>query len=256
MSRRLIKQIIYGSFYFIIIFGFIYIIYFFVLKPIPSCFDGKKNQSEEGIDCGGPCPPCELKELKLIQILPVGIVSLDGKTSALIELRNPNINWGADKFYYELNFYDSAGEKIFSLSKDSFIYPGEVKYIAEINLDVDYQKISRSEFTIINEPSWKPASEFPLPKISSPRGISTEYNQKEKKIIISGIWTNENPFSVSEAVIIGVLWDNLGRRVGISKTLLSGIKPREQKAFRIILTTKDLINFDPSATEVFVEVKK
>jgi len=26
--------------------------------PCPSCSDGIQNQGEEGIDCGGPCPPC------------------------------------------------------------------------------------------------------------------------------------------------------------------------------------------------------
>ncbi len=25
---------------------------------IPKCFDGIQNQEEDGIDCGGPCPPC------------------------------------------------------------------------------------------------------------------------------------------------------------------------------------------------------
>jgi len=25
----------------------------------PSCYDGEKNGNEEGIDCGGDCPPCE-----------------------------------------------------------------------------------------------------------------------------------------------------------------------------------------------------
>ncbi|HNS96849.1 MAG TPA: hypothetical protein PKL73_07865 [Polyangiaceae bacterium] len=24
----------------------------------PTCEDGRKNQGEEGVDCGGPCPPC------------------------------------------------------------------------------------------------------------------------------------------------------------------------------------------------------
>ncbi len=26
--------------------------------PCPTCFDGIQNQGEEDIDCGGPCPPC------------------------------------------------------------------------------------------------------------------------------------------------------------------------------------------------------
>lgn len=28
----------------------------------PTCNDGKKNGSEEGVDCGGDCPPCEVEE--------------------------------------------------------------------------------------------------------------------------------------------------------------------------------------------------
>ena len=28
---------------------------FFLLYETPTCFDGKQNQEEIGIDCGGPC---------------------------------------------------------------------------------------------------------------------------------------------------------------------------------------------------------
>jgi hypothetical protein len=28
-------------------------------SPAPTCSDGIKNQGESGIDCGGPCPPCQ-----------------------------------------------------------------------------------------------------------------------------------------------------------------------------------------------------
>ncbi len=28
-------------------------------EPSATCFDASQNQGEEGIDCGGPCPPCE-----------------------------------------------------------------------------------------------------------------------------------------------------------------------------------------------------
>jgi membrane protein implicated in regulation of membrane protease activity len=30
----------------------------------PTCHDGFRNQGEEGIDCGGPCPPCERPSLE------------------------------------------------------------------------------------------------------------------------------------------------------------------------------------------------
>jgi hypothetical protein len=256
MSRRTVKQIVYGIFYLIIIFALVYGVYFFTLKPEPSCFDGKQNQNEEGIDCGGPCPPCELKILEPIKVLLPQIISIDEKTSVLIELLNPNVNWGVEKFFYELNFYDLAGEKIFSQQKESFIYPGERKYIAEINLDIDYRKIDRIEILpLIKEEAWKLVSEFSAPKIST-REILTEYNPNKKQIVISGIFTNKNPFIISKAVIGVIILDNFGRRIGISKTLLSNIKSAEERVFKIILPVKEKLDFDPRATEIFVEAKR
>lgn len=164
MSRRTLKQFIYGAFYLTIFFLIVYGIYLAGFKAAPTCFDGKQNQNETGVDCGGPCSICELKALNPIKVsLPVQVFSLDGAVSALVELRNPNVNLGADKFSYELNFYDANDEKIFTSTKESFIYPGEIKYIVEINLNVDYEKIDRTEFKISNE-SWKLAGEFPCRK--------------------------------------------------------------------------------------------
>ena len=31
---------------------------------LPTCNDGFKNQGEDGVDCGGPCPPCERPTLE------------------------------------------------------------------------------------------------------------------------------------------------------------------------------------------------
>ena len=31
-------------------------------EPEPTCFDGIKNDGEEGVDCGGPCKPCPVVE--------------------------------------------------------------------------------------------------------------------------------------------------------------------------------------------------
>ena len=45
-------------------FGFIY----FMTRPEMTCTDGIKNQGEEGIDCGGPCPICEEEYPGLTQI--------------------------------------------------------------------------------------------------------------------------------------------------------------------------------------------
>jgi len=51
----------------------------------PSCDDGKQNQGEEGIDCGGPCPPCE--EPPQQEICDNGI---DDDADGLIDCKDPD----------------------------------------------------------------------------------------------------------------------------------------------------------------------
>ena len=60
---RLLKQFLYGFFYLAILVSLIWLVYSFEFKPAPNCFDGKKNQEETGIDCGGSCISCEVKAL-------------------------------------------------------------------------------------------------------------------------------------------------------------------------------------------------
>jgi len=35
----------------------------------PTCFDGIKNQDEDGVDCGGPCQPCQMGEYNYLNKL-------------------------------------------------------------------------------------------------------------------------------------------------------------------------------------------
>ena len=67
MQSRFLKQFIYGVLYLGILSGLSYGVYAFVVRQ-PNCTDGRQNQGESGIDCGGPCTSCELRQLKPIEI--------------------------------------------------------------------------------------------------------------------------------------------------------------------------------------------
>ena len=196
MQSRFLKQLIYGAFYLVIIFGLGYGIYASVLQGPASCFDNRENQGEEEVDCGGPCPSCELKRLKPIQVSPVAIFDIgNGQLSALVELRNPNVSYGANRFSYKLSFYNAAGSEVSSVVKDSFIYPGEIKYIVEAGLNINPREVSRAEARLTNF-SWKSIQEFSLPKAQT-RAIKVEIKQGETKAVVSGIDVNKNYFSIA-----------------------------------------------------------
>ncbi|HIE33777.1 MAG TPA: hypothetical protein EYP86_01390 [Candidatus Altiarchaeales archaeon] len=50
----------------------------------PTCSDGKKNQDEEGVDCGGPCPPCVTTVITTT--LPVETTTLASTTTIKTEI--------------------------------------------------------------------------------------------------------------------------------------------------------------------------
>jgi len=160
---RFLKQFIYGllflSFWALIAGG----IYLLFLRTTASCFDNLQNQNETGIDCGGSCQSCEIKTLSPIQVNWVKYFPTGDKIAVAAEIKNSNANYGADGFSYTLDIYGKNGGKIKSLTRKSFIYAAEIKYIVE-PLEINPRDVSDIRISIADV-GWKSKSEFERPKI-------------------------------------------------------------------------------------------
>lgn len=264
MDKRLVKQILYGAGYLAVFFSVIFIIYLFWLKPAATCFDGRRNQGELDIDCGGPCPPCEIKTLIPPESSWIKYFPANGQTVLAVEIRNPNLNWGADYFSYTFDIYGDDGVKIKSLTKNSFIYSGEIKYLFE-PVEINFKNIKDVGISF-SDIRWKSAKEFPKPSLQV-REIKTESTAQDgTRVIISGFITNNNAFGLSKARIIGFLFNQGGAQISVSKTEFENIKAFEEKPFKInfpknisLITSPtstsslDLSQADPGKTKVYVE---
>jgi hypothetical protein len=135
MTWRLRKQIIYVSIIGLLFLFIIFLIYFQSrLQALPSCFDGKKNQNEEGIDCGGPCPPCELKSAQPLKIYPTQFLTYEKTIDfiGLIENPNPNLALKKLKYYFEIYDLDNILKATTSI-KETTLESETKKYLLEIN---------------------------------------------------------------------------------------------------------------------------
>ncbi|KKR88837.1 MAG: hypothetical protein UU85_C0001G0022 [Candidatus Wolfebacteria bacterium GW2011_GWA2_42_10] len=262
MNKRLVKQLLYGAgylFFFSLIF---YGIYFFIIKQAPSCFDNRQNQSETGIDCGGSCQSCEIKTLSPIQVNWVKYFPTGDKIAVAAEIKNSNANYGADGFSYTLDIYGKNGGKIKSLTRKSFIYAAEIKYIVE-PLEINPRDVSDIRISIADV-GWKSKSEFERPKIQI-REAKTAMAEDKIKIETSGFVLNNNAFLLSRLRIIGFLANKNGVKISVSKTELENLKAFEDFFFRIAFpqnvslmtaTASPLLNFnlaDPNQTQIYVE---
>jgi peptidoglycan hydrolase-like protein with peptidoglycan-binding domain len=141
MTERAFRKfiIITGT---IIIFLFIIgVLFYFILKPKASCFDNIQNQNETGIDCGGDCVPCEVKDLEKINTIDDPEFLKQGDKYFIYQkVLNSNINWGVKQYNY--SFVVSGENKSKEIKGSTYILPKQEKIILEMaEIDFEIKKI-------------------------------------------------------------------------------------------------------------------
>lgn len=230
MKRRIKKQILYGSLFFIIFIIFIVIVYY-SFKPGASCYNKRKDPGEEGIDCGGPCIPCEIFSLKKLKTSDVKILIYPDNTMDLIaSVENPNDNYGVKKFYYEFLIY-GENNKIIKLYGENFILPLEKKYILETNKKIPDFRITKVILNI----------NFPLEN-----WVKTEENKVNIEMInyafderkFESEVTNSSQVNYKNIELDYLILNERNEIIGALKTFLENLEPASSKT--VILTLPPL----------------
>ncbi|MBI4385632.1 hypothetical protein HY573_02280 [Candidatus Parcubacteria bacterium] len=124
MERRLFKQLVIGGVY-LVVFALIgWGVYGAWFKAAPTCFDNIRNQSEEDVDCGGPCDLCGKRTVKPLEILAKqSVLVRTGAYDLAVRLRNPNQQYGAERFRYTVRWLNGAGAVMAERVGTSYILP-------------------------------------------------------------------------------------------------------------------------------------
>lgn len=228
---RLAKQITFG-FIFLLIAGFFsWFVYVNFIQPPPSCFDNKKNQNETGVDCGGPCTPCEIKYLKEIQVSqgwPKWFKTADSASGIIAEIYNPNPDWAAVSFSYQFDIKDQFGSLLKTVSGNSFIYGGELKYLIEPVVNVDLKKITSVDLKISN-PKWVSINDFKKPEVEI-QDIKTE---KKDMLYVSGKAVNRSEFDFKNTIVYALVYNKNGEFLAASRTIIDSLDKFSSSNFKI-----------------------
>ncbi len=252
--KRFFKQLIYGAFFLFVWIGIGFLFWKSFLIPAPSCTNNYKDVGEEGVDCGGSCAPCALQALKQFKYSNVDIVYGDGYKSAVFDVINPNLEWGAESFIYKVDFFNPNNSLAGSISGESFIYPGEVKKIVNFGIKFETKNIIKTEISF-SDFKWKNKSGFYSPKISL-REVKYEFDDAARKIRISGIVNNGEAGSVSKSEILATVENNLGILSGASQTFIENISEFGEKDFLIIIPIINFETIDRNSVKVSVSSKR
>lgn len=213
-KRRLFKKIFIAIIYLAVFTGLGAGIYFLVRpKPVP------------------PPPPAPT-------IYPIEVIWSQAFTagpnlySIAARIRNPNTGFGASNFSYTFYLYDANGGLLTTSAGESFIWPGESKYI--ISGGVNLTKAPVKTLLKLGEPSWREVKNFSgidltlgninygKGKVGSGKFFSVDFTA-----------SNNTPYDLDKVYISVVVLDKDELPIAAASTLLENLKSKERRPFSI-----------------------
>ncbi len=215
---------------YLIIFSIFGLLIYQIAKPNPTCFDGKQNQAEDDVDCGGPCRLCE-KEIvaKEIEIMEKYFVYGSGNFyDTMAKIDNPNNRYGAAKLSYEFDLIDRDGNSLSSRKGETFILPGETKYVIELNMVSEVDPYT-TEFKVLDV-EWEEFLEYEEPRLSI---YNKSYQEDNGKSEVFGLLKNESYFDFNSIEIDIILRDENGKPLALGKNEMRTISSQQERDFKI-----------------------
>jgi len=235
-SSRILKQGMIAVAYIVFLSTMLFGAYYLFIRVAPTCSDGKQNQDEGGIDCGGICatqcePPLNAKDLvtREVAFVPAGQKSYD----VLAKIYNPNDIAGASRFSYTLALRDAAGTLLAQQSGTSFILPQEMKYVFEFHLS---SPVTPTQVTLeISQITWERFRGY----AERPRVIVVQqaYNRIQSGPgygAATGLVVNESLYDFRSLLVKVVLRDASGKPLAINSTEMLTMPSKEQRDFRLV----------------------
>ncbi len=140
----------------IIIAGLATFVYMEFIYAVPTCFDGRMNGDERGVDCGGSCARiCAVDATEPVVRWAQSFRVTDGQYNAVAYIENRNVNAGIPELAYTFTLYDNAGAVITTRTGTTFLPPDSVYPIFEGRIDVGDRVPARTFIELAPIDNWQ-----------------------------------------------------------------------------------------------------
>jgi hypothetical protein len=264
MQRRN-KQAFIIFVYLLLFGGFCTGVFFFFLYQTPTCLDGKRNQDETGIDCGGACGQYCIADLASQPLVITDVEALAyGATSsdAIGNITNKNTKAALRSGTYTFRASDQSGAVVAEATGKFSLLPGESRTVAELGLAVPQNQITKIELVITDE-DWVAFTDF-----TEPPNILV-VNQQFSLLAgqagyaeARGLLQNSSPYDIRTLGIVVVVRDDTGKALSVNKTTMNTLQSGERRDFRLVwpqsfsgtpANTDMQVHFDMLVEDAFVQ---
>lgn len=199
---------------------------YLIFYKTPTCFDGKQNGDEKGVDCGGSCVNlCKSQYLEPNIIWARVIEVKPGLYNTLAYVENPNIDAGVDSISYSFKIKDNNGVLIYERKGDTFIPPDKFFAIFENEISIAERIPSKVIFEFTNEALWKNKEN----KEVSLTVLNESISREESSPRIDATVGNKTLGSISRIEVIAIAYGGDGNALGFSRTFIDKLDKEENQ---------------------------
>lgn len=219
-SRRTLVLVVVGSFVALVAAGTLIA----TLYNAPSCSDGKQNQDEEGIDCGGSCRLlCASSQVAPVVSFVRELPQNAGRLDVIAYVENPNPFAAVKDAKYEIEFLGENGTPLGTKSGIVDLPPAARIPIFIPNALPDALFV-RQAFLTFDTASLKwyaPAEELVPFGVEEVQTAGTEDAPR-----ITATVTNPSAGSFRNVVVIATVFDGQGNATAASQTVIAELRAR------------------------------
>jgi hypothetical protein len=225
-------------------------LYSYITKP-PTCFDGKQNGEEGGVDCGGICMVQCLTDVSdpIIHWARAFKVE-DGlyDVAALIE----NINdVGTSEMLYQFKMYDENNLLIQDRMGKSFALPHDKWVIFEGRINTGEREPNRVFIEFVEAGTWvqMDIAEEDMPTLSVTGQRLEEKNGMPR---LSATISNKSPFPIDAIEVVALISDAEENTLGVSRTYIETLPKYGDET--VVFTWREPFADVPAKIDIFPRV--
>lgn len=245
------RQLIISSIGGVFILFFLYLLVSPYFKTPASCFDGRQNGTELGLDCGGSCALlCPFQGKNIIVRWARSFIVTDNIYNAVAYVENQNVDSAVESISYEFKLYDKDNVFISSRKGQTFIGPLGKFLIFEPSVDVGNRPVAKTLFSFTSTPEWtvidKRVSTYPL----FVRDVKLSESSSGPKIEANIV--NDSIYKISDLDVVALIYDKDGNVIATSKTYLESVDKNSSEA--VFFTWPSPFEAEVGRMEVFPDI--
>lgn len=181
----------------------------------PSCSDGKMNQNETGVDCGGACALVCKGGAKDITILWTSIFPVrTGMYDVVAYVENANFGIGAPSLPYVVKLYDGSGAIIAEEAGETYAQPNERFVIFRGSMLTGNRVAAKGGIEIPNTFHWYTETKIEQ-QLSVEDKVLVGADRSPK---LTAVLKNKSPTVYRDIDVAAIIYDSKGVPIGVSST--------------------------------------